>query len=83
MMRTLLILSLMCATLGIAGCMTGAVVLRHPETGAIAKCGPYYIGGPASPQFGIAATVREENCVRDFVRQGYERVSDEKLLDVP
>ena len=53
------------------GC-TSAVTLRHPQSGATAKCGPYYsLGG-----YYNAATLRERTCVQDFQRQGYERVPD-------
>ena len=55
----------------LAGC-TSAVNLRHPQTGATAKCGPYYsLGG-----YYNVATIRERTCVQDFQRQGFERVPD-------
>ena len=51
---------------------TSAVILRHPQMGQTAKCGPYYSFG----LYYFMATERERTCVQDFQRQGYERVPD-------
>ena len=68
--RRLALLCLM-STVLLAGC-TSAVALRHPQSGATAKCGPYYsLGG-----YYNAATLRERTYVQDFQRQGFERVPD-------
>ena len=55
----------------LTGC-TSTVVLRHPQTGQTAKCGPYYSFG----LYYFMATERERTCVQDFQRQGFERVPD-------
>ena len=58
------------ALLSLTGC-TAAVLMKNSQTGQIAKCGPYtsdiIAGGNAQAQ-------REAGCVRDFQRQGYERM---------
>jgi len=48
---------------------TSAVTLRHPATGAVATCGPYYTVG----LYAFAANERERQCIQDYQRQGYER----------
>lgn len=54
--------------LGLMGC-TSAVTLRHPQTGARVKCGPFaFIQGTAAE--------REARCIDDYQRQGYERVPE-------
>jgi len=53
------------------GC-TSAVYLRHPGTGQVAKCGPYYnygLGAVTVPQ-------HERNRVGDYQRQGFERIPE-------
>lgn len=52
----------------LAGC-TEAIHLRNPA-GMVATCGPYKAVGIET----IANADREANCVRDYQRQGYERV---------
>ena len=56
--------------LALCGC-TEAIQMRNPKTGEIAKCGPYpsdmIVGGDTQAQ-------RETECIRDFQRQGFERV---------
>ena len=49
---------------------TSAVTLRHPATGAVATCGPYYTVG----FYAFAANERERQCIQDYQRQGYQRV---------
>lgn len=57
------------ASLAVAGC-TDAVMMRHPTTGVVAKCGPYsYTAGQAN-----ASAIRESECVNDYKQQGYVRV---------
>jgi len=56
--------------LTLAGC-TSAVTLRHPATGAVATCGPYYTVG----LYAFAANERERQCIQDYQRQGYERTT--------
>lgn len=56
--------------LTLAAC-TSAVTLRHPSTGAVATCGPYYTVG----LYAFAANERERQCIQDYQRQGYERVA--------
>jgi hypothetical protein len=63
-----------------AGC-TSAVELRHPETGAVVKCGPYaaweYIGpqSPFDPAWDPGVRAREASCVEDYTKRGYLRRS--------
>jgi len=56
--------------LPLSGC-TDAVRLRDAHTGQVAQCGPYasdmLVGGDTQAQ-------REAECIRDFQRQGYERM---------
>jgi hypothetical protein len=56
--------------LAVAGC-TESIPMRNAQTGQIAKCGPYasdiWAGGNSQAQ-------REAQCIRDFQRQGYERM---------
>jgi hypothetical protein len=50
---------------------TGSIKLKNARTGQIAQCGPYasdmLVGGDTQAQ-------RETECIRDFQRQGYERM---------
>jgi hypothetical protein len=56
--------------LSLAGC-TDSISMKNSQTGQIAKCGPYasdlWVGGDTQAQ-------REAQCIRDFQRQGYERL---------
>lgn len=51
---------------------TQAITFRNPATGEIAKCGPYMMTATMS----AASTFRESQCISDFQRQGYVRVSN-------
>ena len=51
---------------------TSAVALRHPATGAVATCGPYYTVG----LYAFAASERERQCTQDYQRQGYQRAPE-------
>jgi len=51
----------------LAGC-TSAVHMRNAATGATATCGPYADT--------INAPAYEHQCISDYQRQGFERVSD-------
>ena len=62
-MKRLLLLVVM----ALAGC-TSPVEMRHPETGAIIRCGPYAIGE-------IGEARREAQCINDFKEQGYVRMT--------
>lgn len=57
----------------VTGC-TSAVTLRHPATGAIAKCGPYTMALGIGSVY--TAMERERQCVSDYQRQGYERAPE-------
>jgi hypothetical protein len=54
----------------LASC-TDAIKLRNYRTGQIAQCGPY-----TSDMLGNGAVnvLRDSECIRDFQRQGYERM---------
>lgn len=70
-MKRLILIGL---ALGVAGCIaveTTPVRLRN-ASGMTAQCGPY---GNAGAQ-AISAAPREAQCVADFQKQGYQRVSD-------
>ena len=60
------------AVLVVAACSSAPIEMRHPTTGATAQCGPF-------PEVSVAqqlvASEREAQCIHDFQRQGYERVS--------
>lgn len=64
-MRYVVLLGI-CAAL--AGC-TEAIYLRN-MSGTVVSCGPYKAIGLEA----IANADREANCVRDYQRQGFERV---------
>ncbi len=53
----------------LAGC-TGPVILRHPETGKTVQCSPDDTEQPAE-----VAYQRQRECIEDYERQGYKRVS--------
>ena len=58
------------ASLGLTACnMTLPVYMRHPQTNQTAACGPYNYG-PFTAQ---VVEAREERCITDYQRQGYER----------
>ena len=58
----------------LAGCVSDAVILVHPQTGKEAQCGPYYFTGMSSGIFSkAAADERARDCMRDYQQQGYER----------
>jgi hypothetical protein len=59
----------------LAGCATETklVLLRHPQTGKTAQCGPYPTTGHTSK---ITAVEHERGCIADYQRQGYERVME-------
>lgn len=63
MTRIIFILVLSCSFF--VGC-SEAVILRHPQTGATVKCGPYsyFVGRDVYYM---------SQCIQDYQRQGYER----------
>jgi hypothetical protein len=58
--------TLIMCVLAAGGCASHHIVMRHPD-GRQAQC---------DMGFGIYAPGLQRDCVRDFQRQGYERVSD-------
>lgn len=57
-------------SLGLAACNTTLPVhMRHPQTNQTAACGPYNYG-PFTAQ---VVESREQRCISDYQRQGYER----------
>ena len=60
----------MSGTLAVLASCTGPVILRHPETGKTVQCGP-----DDTDQSAEAAYRRERDCIEDYQRQGYRRVS--------
>jgi hypothetical protein len=54
-----------------AGCATEQVLLRHPQTSEIAKCGPFSAPTVADRVEGIKRT---RECVEEYERQGYRRI---------
>jgi uncharacterized protein YcfL len=64
-------LTLALTLLSLAGCLsTQTVLLRHPQTGVVMKCGPYRYSTPIAG----AVTMEHLKCIEDYQRQGYERV---------
>lgn len=53
----------------LAGC-TGPVILRHPETGKTVQC-----GADDTEESAEAAYQRQRDCIEQYQRQGYKRVS--------
>jgi hypothetical protein len=53
----------------LAGC-TGPVILRDPQTGKTVQCSPDDTGQSAE-----VAYQRQRDCIEDYQRQGYKRVS--------
>lgn len=66
MILRVLILALLWMLVG--GC-TSAIHMRHPD-GRTAECGGAYAVG----YHHFAAADRDRDCVRDYQRQGFERV---------
>lgn len=66
------------AALGITSwaCSTPIVTLRHPTTGQLARC-----GAESALPGSRAAYERQRDCIRDFQRQGYERVAHPDPLE--
>lgn len=54
-----------------AGCTTEQILLRHPQTNEIAKCGPFSAPTVADRVEGIKRT---RECVEEYERQGYRRI---------
>lgn len=77
-MRRRLFLPLLLLPL-LGGCVS-AVTLRHPETGAEVKCGPYaawdYVGPkPAwGPRWEPETRDRQARCVEEWQKRGYAPV---------
>jgi len=69
-MRTVMLC--VAVALVLAGC-TSAIHMRNPTTGQTATCGPFPTGWALG---GLQVAQREQQCISDFQRQGYERVSD-------
>ena len=63
----------------LGGCGTGAVYLKHPVTGDVAKCGSYFEPNPLFPGFSecCGALKRLRHCIEDFQAQGYVRLSED------
>lgn len=70
--------NLVAAVLGVvvlAGCTTPEVMLKHPQTGQVARCGgnggAFFTGGL------IGQAIQEKNdakCAQDFMEQGFQRI---------
>ena len=57
-------------SLGLAACnTTQPIYMRHPQTNQAAACGPYNYG----PFTSRVVEKREQRCITDYQRQGYER----------
>ncbi len=59
--------------LALIGCSTVPVRLQHPGTGQVVECGPYFQPTPFFPTVS-GVYDRERDCIKDYQRQGYERV---------
>ena len=57
-------------TMVVLVCCTGPVILRDPETDKTVQCAPDDMGQSAE-----VAYHRERDCIEDYQRQGYKRVS--------
>lgn len=57
------------AAIFVAGC-TDPILMRDPKTGETADCGSHYGVG----LYAFTANQRAEDCVRDYQREGWERV---------
>lgn len=55
----------------LTGCATEQILLRHPQTNEIAKCGPYSAPTVADRVEGIKRT---RECIEEHERQGYRRI---------
>ena len=58
----------------LTACTTQPVMMKHPATGAVAKCGPF----STTDNYGSAgaAAIQEANCVNDFKEQGFIRTAN-------
>jgi hypothetical protein len=69
--RSKLVASVGLLAVAFTGCVTSPVYLQHPITKEIAKCGPY--DNRLAHQ--DTSLERERDCIRDFQRQGFERMA--------
>ena len=63
------------AVLAMSACSTPEVMLRHPTTGQVARCGGNVTGSLAGGMIGYA--IQESNdtkCVSSYLEQGFIRV---------
>ena len=51
---------------------TAPVILKHPKTGKVVQCGPYWIGNVANEDMSGVAKM-ERGCIEDYKEQGYVR----------
>ncbi len=71
-LRAMKSLAAAAAVIFLAACTptTERIMLKHAETGKTVHCGPY-----RSDRYSTtAAAMKERGCIRDFQRQGYERM---------
>lgn len=66
-MKTILVIL---AAVLMIGC-SSAVTLRHPD-GRMVKCGPYNAFGAHA----FVGAQREQQCIGDYQRQGFERAPE-------
>jgi hypothetical protein len=69
MITAIYVLAISGTLIFLAGC-TGPVMLRHPQTGKTVQCGPDDMDQSAE-----VAYQRERDCIENYQRQGYKRVS--------
>jgi len=69
MIAALSALALSGTLLVLAGC-TGPVILRDPQTGKTVQCGP-----DETEQRADVAYQRQRDCIEEYQRQGYKRLS--------
>jgi uncharacterized protein YcfJ len=63
------------AVFAVSACSTPEIMLRHPQTGQVARCGGNVTGSLAGGMIGYAIQeTNDSKCVSSFLEQGFVRV---------
>ncbi len=55
----------------VIGCSTAPIYLKHKKIDEVVQCGPYTVTDSSDD---MVAAYRETQCIKDYQRQGYERI---------
>jgi hypothetical protein len=68
-------IALLVSFMFVIGCSTAPIYLKHEKTGEVVQCGPYTVTDSSDD---MVAAYRETQCIKDYQRQGYERVPNKQ-----